>query len=152
MEHVGAIRVDVASAIVGAQQQEPALPIVSLTLVSERIAVRELVRRAVIAQVHALLAAHGRANELARRLLARQYMTQAEVEELAREGRVAAPVVRAELELDVELEVERALRGFERRAFRVVVDGEMLLSLDDQLTLTPHAKVTFLRMIPLVGG
>jgi hypothetical protein len=153
MTAVGALVVEVVSSGVGTQLQEPTLPTVRLALASERICVRELVRRTVTAQLDALNAGRERPSEHAQRLLARQYMTPSDVEHLAREGRVAFPArTREGKQPDVELEIARALRGFELRVFRVVVDGEMLMELDDELILTPDSKVTFLRLMPLVGG
>lgn len=45
-----------------------------------------------------------------------------------------------------------ALRAFERNGFFVIVDGVQIEDLDVELRLTPTSDVTFVRLVPLVGG
>ena len=44
------------------------------------------------------------------------------------------------------------MQGFEARAYKVLLDGEPVESLEQMITLTRGTKITFLRLIPLVGG
>lgn len=127
----------------------PALT-VSLSLANERISVRELLERTVAAQLHELLQEQRLEDEAAAKILARQYLTQAEIDQQAGEGVVRLEPAKGHL--DLQREIQRALHGFQKRAFRVVVEGEMLNGLDDELVLTPNTRVTFLRLVPLQGG
>lgn len=132
----------------------PGLAPVRLELAAERISVRELIRRAVAEQIRELTGRQQAEAEVVQLALARQYLSAKDVEVQAETGRIRLPSgpKRAEKTLDTAREVGKALRGFEARAFRVVVDGETLESLDEEITLTRTSKVVFLRLMPLVGG
>jgi len=45
-----------------------------------------------------------------------------------------------------------ALDGFERNAFFLLVDGQQLTELDEVIPFRPTSNVTFVRLLPLVGG
>jgi hypothetical protein len=47
---------------------------------------------------------------------------------------------------------ELALEGFVRNAFFLVVDGRQLTELDETVPFTTTSEVTFVRLLPLVGG
>jgi hypothetical protein len=55
-------------------------------------------------------------------------------------------------ELDVDREVARALKAFERGRFMLLVDGRQILGVDDVVTLSAASAVTFVRLVPLRGG
>lgn len=148
-----AVQVEVVSTIVGPAPAGPQLPSVRLSLASERIRVRELVRRVVTEQLRDLQERRPSSACAPADALARHYLTQDEIDAAAREGRVRLQSkLETDADLDLEDEISRALRGFARGAFRVVVGGEMHMDPDEELTLTPDAKVTFLRLLPLAGG
>lgn len=48
--------------------------------------------------------------------------------------------------------VAAALAAFERGAYLVVLDDRRLERLDERIALTPISRLTFWRLIPLVGG
>lgn len=48
--------------------------------------------------------------------------------------------------------VALALHGFLHNAFFVIVDDRQVTGLDDELRLTPATEITFVRLLPLVGG
>ena len=48
--------------------------------------------------------------------------------------------------------VALALRGFERNAFLVIVDDRQVTDLDAEIRLAPDTDITFVRLVPLVGG
>ncbi|MBC7793549.1 MAG: hypothetical protein H7Z43_07560 [Clostridia bacterium] len=150
-EGVTAISVEVAATAGGATEQEVALT-VRISLASERISVRELLERTVAAQWHELLQGQRLGDEAAAQILARQYLTHAEIEQQAAKGSVRFGAAAGAVRVDLKCEVQRALRGFEKRTFRVVVNGEMFKGLDDELYLTPATKITCLRLAPLKGG
>jgi hypothetical protein len=141
--------------VIGEAPPGPNLEPVNLAVVGERISVRELIGRTVAEQIRGLTERHRAGAEVVRLALARQYLTAKDVEVQAGTGRIrlppepkpgATPVV------DIERETARALRGFEAGAFRVVVDGVPVESLDAEMTLDRNSKVVFLRLMPLVGG
>ncbi len=48
--------------------------------------------------------------------------------------------------------VALALRGFEGNAFLVIVDDRQVTDLDAEIRLAQDTEVTFVRLLPLVGG
>jgi hypothetical protein len=48
--------------------------------------------------------------------------------------------------------VALALQGFNKNAYFVVVDGTQITDLDAEIRMTPSTTVTFVRLVPLVGG
>lgn len=126
----------------------------------ERVTVGELIGRVVEQQIRELLAR--RRSEAAargddpgiREVIARQYLTVDEIRDaIAEGGAVAMPSEGAADEgVDVAEEVARARRAFSRGAFFVVVDGRQVEALDDPVEHGPGTEITFLRVMPLVGG
>jgi hypothetical protein len=55
-------------------------------------------------------------------------------------------------QVDSAAQVQRALEAFAHNGFILLVDDRQVESLDEQLTLTSASHVTFLRLLPLVGG
>lgn len=47
---------------------------------------------------------------------------------------------------------EKALEAFEGNGFIVLVDDYQVQKLDDEISLHPETSVTFLKLVPLVGG
>lgn len=48
--------------------------------------------------------------------------------------------------------VALALDGFRRNAFFVVVDDRQVAELDAEIRIAPETAITFVRLVPLVGG
>lgn len=55
-------------------------------------------------------------------------------------------------ELDWTVRYELALKAFEWRQFVVLVDDRQLDDLDAEIEIKPGTVVTFLKLVPLVGG
>ena len=148
------MQVQVSSVVFGSPTQELSLPPVTLSLVSERVTVAELIKRTVRQQINTLVEEELVASQTVRKILEWQYLTEADVASQARDGRIRFndSVQEKYTNIDIDREIIRAYRGFEFGAFKVVVDGEMMDDLADVITLTPYAKITFLRLVPLVGG
>ena len=47
---------------------------------------------------------------------------------------------------------EKAIEAFEGNGFIVLVDDRQVERLDDEIALHPETSVTFLKLVPLVGG
>lgn len=54
--------------------------------------------------------------------------------------------------VDPVMQYERALEAFEGNGFIVIVDERQIESLDMEISLRPETSVTFLKLVPLVGG
>ncbi|QXI51323.1 hypothetical protein [Pseudomonas alvandae] len=135
-------------------RQEPLLPPVTLTPTSLTLTVAELIRLAVAEQIAALLAQHSLQQASVREVLDRQYLSERDILQQASEGAVAMPHASEslDLDLDVGVEAERALKGFETRAFRILHNGVMLQRLDESIELGAPSTLAFIRLLPLIGG
>lgn len=54
--------------------------------------------------------------------------------------------------LDWQKQVAKAITAFQGNGFLVLVDDRQITRLDQDLHLTAHTKITFLKLVPLVGG
>ncbi|WP_328412225.1 hypothetical protein [Nocardia sp. NBC_00403] len=123
------------------------LPAVLVRLADERTIVRELVRRAVEEQIRELRTDAARC----RRMLDRQYLSNADLRTQATNGAIRMPQ-QAPADPDVTEEVARAHRAFARGTFVVFVDGRQVVDLDEEVVLRLGAPVVFLRLVALAGG
>ena len=60
--------------------------------------------------------------------------------------------VRERRYLNWQEQFARALAVFERNGFLVLVDDRQITGLDEKIPLTRQSTVTFLRLVPLIGG
>ncbi len=60
--------------------------------------------------------------------------------------------VRNHREIDWKEQFEKACDAFERNGFFVLIDDRQPDSLDEALTLGPDTRVSFVKLVPLVGG
>lgn len=54
--------------------------------------------------------------------------------------------------IDVDQQIDRALEAFDRNGFLVLVGDHQAESLDEALWIRPGAEVSFVKLVPLVGG
>ena len=54
--------------------------------------------------------------------------------------------------VDPETQYEKAIEGFQGNGFIVLVDDHQIDRLDTEISLDPETSVTFLKLVPLVGG
>jgi hypothetical protein len=54
--------------------------------------------------------------------------------------------------VDPVTQFEKAIEAFEGNGFIVLVDDYQVQNLDDEIALHPETSVTFLKLVPLVGG
>lgn len=59
---------------------------------------------------------------------------------------------RKRCKLDWQAQYEQALSAFERHRYLILVDRKQVTSLDALLELHAGTKVTFFRLVPLIGG
>jgi hypothetical protein len=60
--------------------------------------------------------------------------------------------MRAGRQIDVERQFKKALLLFQRNGFLILVDDRQVEELDEVIRLRPETTITFLKLIPLVGG
>jgi len=60
--------------------------------------------------------------------------------------------VRPRRKLDPEKQFERAVEAFYRNGFLVLVDDQQVDRLEEEIEVRPDTTVTFLKLLPLVGG
>jgi hypothetical protein len=70
----------------------------------------------------------------------------------ADEERVLNGAPRRERRVDWEAQCETALRAFERNGFLLLVDDRQIVDLDEEVDLRPDTVVSFLKLVPLIGG
>ncbi len=113
---------------------------ITLEFLTERIDVRELIRSRVYQEVkdyNAKLPEHFRG------------LVQPEDYERTLNG---YRKLTGRRQIDWEKQFERAIEGFEAHRILILVDEKQVQSLDDEIVITPETNVTFLRLLPLVGG
>ena len=54
--------------------------------------------------------------------------------------------------LDWQEQFEKAIEGFHRNAFILLVDDLQVEDLDQVIPISPNTSVTFVKLVPLVGG
>ncbi len=113
-----------------------------LDLLSSTITLRELIRRRVFEEVQEYHAAPPSA-------VFRGLVTPTETE-AALNGLKADHTVKQRV--DWEAQYERALSAFARNGFFVLVGDRQVESLDEELTLRVDTEVSFVKLVPLVGG
>lgn len=55
-------------------------------------------------------------------------------------------------QIDWEKQFEKAIAAFEGNGFVILVDDEQLTELEEEIVVAPGTSVTFLKLVPLVGG
>jgi hypothetical protein len=60
--------------------------------------------------------------------------------------------VRAGRKIDWQAQYRKAIEAFRHTGFILLVDDRQLVDLDETVELRPGSEVTFLRLVPLVGG
>jgi hypothetical protein len=148
------LTLEINSRIVGARPEAPALDRVLLELLEQRITVTELIRHTIEEQVRNLTVRRKLAAEDARRALDRQFLSPGEINAQAEHGAVRWPSQRSLTPpaLDPQFETEKAIRAFQAGSYVILVNGRRVENLDEVLTFDLDAKITFLRLTPLVGG
>jgi hypothetical protein len=112
-----------------------------LQLETEHVTVAELIR----ARVHQEVRAHNAASAVAPQF---NGLVQPERTELELNGERRGP----RRSVDAERQTEVALNAFERGQILLLVDDRQVEQLDHEVTLGPGSTVTFLKLVPLVGG
>jgi hypothetical protein len=110
-----------------------------LQLASERVTVRELIERRVTQEVED----YNRAQP--------EYF-QGLVQPTDAERVLNGYRLRQRRMLDAAEQCSKALEAFERNGFFVLVDDRQLDRLDDEISVRPNTEVSFVKLVPLIGG
>ncbi len=141
----------VESLVLRGARNEALAPELTLHLDGSRLSLGELIRQVVL---H--LVAEKATERWLDRLQARSGPGYLSEDDIRRQSAQGAVKLRTQVpgapKIDAEAEVQRALDGFRQRRYRILLDGQMLHDLDHSLDLPAQARLTFLRLVPLVGG
>ncbi|MBI5932035.1 MAG: hypothetical protein HY862_22195 [Chloroflexi bacterium] len=146
------LSVEIRHRVIGGKTNE--LPDVVLELLNEEITTAELIQRGVEEQIRDLILHHQLDVEQARQAFDRHYLTDTQVKQQAQTGAIRYPSKKiSDLpEIDLAVEIDKAITAFENQTYMIVVDGRQVEGLDEVLKLQPTSKITFLRLTPLRGG
>ncbi len=111
-----------------------------LRLASERISVRELIERRVRQEVEEFRAQQ--ATEVFRGL----------VQPTGTEQTLNGFKVPRSRTIDPDEQVDKALAAFLGNGFLLLVDDQQLDELEAEISVTPNRTVSFVKLVPLVGG
>lgn len=112
----------------------------SLRLVSERVTMRELITERIRKEVE-------RFNEQKQREVFKGLVAPTDAEKQLNGYKLRKPRL-----ISFEQQLALALRAFESNGFFVLVDDKQVDELDTPVTLTERSKVSFVKLVPLVGG
>jgi hypothetical protein len=114
----------------------------TLDVLSETITVRELIRSRVYQEVQDF---NLRQSQGAPRF--RGLVTPTDAEQSLNGARLKTP-----RDIDWKAQFDKACEAFDRNGFFLLVDDRQAESLDQTITLRHDTKVTFVKLVPLVGG
>ena len=114
-------------------------PGISLDLLTDRITVRELIRKRVYEEVQEF---NLRQPEVFRGL----------VQPTEAERVLNGFKLKKARKIDWEKQAEKAEQAFLKRGFLILVDDHQVDSLDEEIEIGLKTEVSFLRLVPLVGG
>ena len=116
----------------------------ALEFLSERITVRELIRERVH---HEVKECNRREDELVFRGLVQPTGAEQILNDRRTEYRLSQ-----HRSLDWEAQFAGALEAFSKNGFFVIIDDKQAASLDQEFVIGPSTEVTFVKLVPLVGG
>jgi hypothetical protein len=116
----------------------------ALEFLSEKVSVRQLIRERVYQEVRE----YNRRNDGA----VFEGLVQPTGTEIVLNGQKQGFRLREPRSLDWEVQVERALEGFAKNSFFIIVDEQQVEDLDQEFIIGPATRVSFVKLVPLVGG
>ena len=145
-------KVEVRCRTLHAPSEEETMPTIEIDVLNQEITIAELIQRTVEAQIREILVERKLCETQAYQVLSKQYLTQEEIQEQASIGAISLPKSEQMHTLDSAREVLRAKRTFQERTYIIVAGGKPATSLNEKISMRPGNKITFLRLVPLVGG
>ncbi len=120
-----------------------------LELPEQRVTLRELIRRRIYQEAAEFNAAQSSAAESS---AAGRTEFRGLVQPAGTERTLTGYRVKQGRRIDPEKQFTRAVEAFGRNGFAVLTADRQLLSLDEEIDLAQDAELTFLKLVPLVGG
>ena len=111
----------------------------TLDFLTEEITVRELIERRVYEEVQAYNTA-------------RPGYFRGLVQPTDAEATLNGYKLRAQREIDWRAQAKKALEAFQHNGFLILVGDRQVVSLDERIRLELETPVTFLKLVPLIGG
>jgi len=111
-----------------------------LELASERITAREVIERRVREEVRRFNAEQG------------AVLFHGLVQPTESEAMLNGYRLRARRQIDPDQQCALACRAFESNGFFMLADDGQIESLDDEIVVRQDSKVSFVKLVPLVGG
>ena len=113
--------------------------VITIRLASPRLTVRDLIRERVRQEVEDF---NNKESELYNGL----------VQPTDTERTLNGFKFRTRRNLDWQEQFDKAVEGFQRNAFILLVDDLQVDDLDQVIAISPETQVTFVKLVPLVGG
>jgi hypothetical protein len=113
--------------------------VLTLDLLTEHITVRELIRSRVYQEV--------KDYNVQQRSHFRGLVQPSDAEQTLNGYKLREP-----RRIDWEKQFEQAIASFQRNGFIILVDDEQVDDLEQEIEIKPETAVTFLKLVPLVGG
>ena len=113
--------------------------VITIRLTSPRLTVRDLIRERVRQEVEEF---NNKQSELYNGL----------VQPTDTERTLNGFKFRTRRSLDWQEQFDKAVEGFQRNAFILLVDDLQVDDLDQLIAISPETQVTFVKLVPLVGG
>lgn len=145
--------IEVESPVFGTSWNQRSLPTVRFRFEAEHISVRELIALTVEAQINQLLDENSETPDSTSLRLAQYYLSAKNIEQQAYLGKVSPPPILPSPDgIDVASAISNTQQAFEQGVFKIAIDGQLVVSLDEIVPLMPHTPATFIRLMPLTGG
>jgi len=113
--------------------------VITIRLTSPRLTVRDLIRERVRQEVEDF---NNKQSELYNGL----------VQPTDTERTLNGFKFRTRRNLDWQEQFDKAVEGFQRNAFILLVDDSQVDDLEQLIAISPETQVTFVKLVPLVGG
>jgi hypothetical protein len=113
---------------------------VTLTLASTRVSAREIIERRVRMEVQTF-------NEQQDQQVFRGLVQPTDTERELNGYRLKKP-----RQIDADEQIQRAIEAFESNRFFMLVGDRQIESLDDLIGIARDTRVSFLKLVPLLGG
>jgi hypothetical protein len=150
---MGAFQVEVSSKVVGETDESLKLAPVWVLVDEDTITAQKIIALAVEEQINSLVPKNRKVDlKKARRMLIRQYMSQSDLEEEAPGTTNETEQDIWKQEIDIKKEIKRATEAFKDGRVVMLIGGEQVHNLDDQIIMAEEMEVKFIRLTPLVGG
>jgi len=114
-------------------------PVFVLDFLTERITVRELIRRRVYQDVKDYNAAQ-------------TDMFYGLVKPTEAEQQLNGYKLKQPRRIDWEAQIEKAIEAFNRNGFIILIGEQQAETLEEEIVILPGMSITFLKLMPLVGG